>query len=73
MHLCAYSAGKTLAENLAALPGLKEGQEVILPVETPIKETGHLQVLDFFLAQQSWPFLLSLMLRLLSSPLYVTL
>ncbi len=37
-------AGKTLAENLAALPGLKAGQEVILPVETPIKATGHLQV-----------------------------
>ena len=44
VRLCACHAGQTLAENLAALPGLKEGQEVIMPVERPIKETGHLQV-----------------------------
>lgn len=38
-------AGKTLAENLAALPGLKEGQNVIVPLEKPIKSSGHLQIL----------------------------
>ncbi len=42
-------AGKTLAENLASLPGLKAGQEVILPLETPIKATGHLQARRVFL------------------------
>lgn len=42
---CMTVTGKTLAENLADLPGLKEGQEIIQPVEKPIKKTGHLRVL----------------------------
>jgi dihydroxy-acid dehydratase len=42
---CLTVTGKTLAENLAACPGLKEGQQVILPLETPIKSSGHLQIL----------------------------
>lgn len=42
---CMTVTGKTIAENLKDLPSLKEGQDVILPVETPIKETGHLQIL----------------------------
>ncbi|KAJ2827294.1 hypothetical protein IWW50_001960 [Coemansia erecta] len=37
--------GKTLAENLSALPGLREGQEIIFPRSAPIKATGHLQTL----------------------------
>lgn len=37
--------GKTLAESLGGLPGLAEGQQVILPLETPIKPSGHLQIL----------------------------
>jgi dihydroxy-acid dehydratase len=37
--------GKSLAENLAALPGFKSGQDVIHPVEKPIKSTGHLRIL----------------------------
>ncbi|KAJ2773031.1 hypothetical protein IWQ57_001496 [Coemansia nantahalensis] len=37
--------GKTLAENLRALPGLPEGQEIIHPAQRPIKATGHLQTL----------------------------
>ncbi|KAJ2709356.1 hypothetical protein H4R19_004295 [Coemansia spiralis] len=37
--------GKTLAENLRALPGLPEGQEIIYPAQRPIKATGHLQTL----------------------------
>lgn len=37
--------GKTLAENLEACPPLKEGQDVILPLDKPIKSSGHLQIL----------------------------
>ena len=42
---CLTVTGKTIAENLADLPGLKEGQDVIFPLETPIKRTGHIQIL----------------------------
>eukprot|EP00281_Chroomonas_sp_CCMP1168_P019524 CAMPEP_0206235242 /NCGR_PEP_ID=MMETSP0047_2-20121206/13043_1 /ASSEMBLY_ACC=CAM_ASM_000192 /TAXON_ID=195065 /ORGANISM="Chroomonas mesostigmatica_cf, Strain CCMP1168" /LENGTH=619 /DNA_ID=CAMNT_0053659429 /DNA_START=16 /DNA_END=1875 /DNA_ORIENTATION=+ len=37
--------GKTIARNLESLPGLTDGQKIILPVEAPIKKTGHLQIL----------------------------
>jgi dihydroxy-acid dehydratase len=37
------AAGKTVAENLESVPDLKEGQQVIMPLEQPIKATGHLQ------------------------------
>lgn len=37
--------GCTLAENLEKLDGLKEGQQIIYPIETPLKESGHLQIL----------------------------
>ena len=36
--------GKTLAENLESVPDLKEGQQVIMPIDQPIKESGHIQV-----------------------------
>ena len=42
---CMTCTGKTMAENLASCPDLSEGQEVIMPIEKPIKETGHLQTL----------------------------
>ncbi|MGY8768382.1 MAG: dihydroxy-acid dehydratase [Pirellulales bacterium] len=42
---CMTVTGKTLAENVADLPGLTEGQEVLRPVSNPIKETGHIQIL----------------------------
>jgi dihydroxy-acid dehydratase len=42
---CLTVTGKTVAENLAELPGLSEGQEVIRPLTNPIKETGHIQIL----------------------------
>ena len=42
---CLTVTGRTLAENLAELPGLAEGQEVVQRWDTPIKETGHLQIL----------------------------
>jgi dihydroxy-acid dehydratase len=47
---CLTVTGKTVAENLADLPGLKEGQEVIRPLENPIKESGHIQILKGNLA-----------------------
>ena len=37
--------GKTLEENLEELPGLDEDQQIIAPVEKPIKKTGHLELL----------------------------
>ena len=37
--------GETIAKNLEKLPGLTDGQKIILPVEDPIKKTGHLQIL----------------------------
>ncbi len=37
--------GKTLNENLESVRGLHEKQKVIVPVEKPIKETAHLQIL----------------------------
>jgi dihydroxy-acid dehydratase len=42
---CITVTGKTLAENLAALPGFQAGQDVIHPLEKPIKSSGHLRIL----------------------------
>jgi dihydroxy-acid dehydratase len=42
---CLTVTGKTLAENLASLPGLKEGQTIVRSVKDPIKPTGHIQIL----------------------------
>ncbi len=43
---CLTVTGKTLAENLAEAPDLDfDQQKIILPLETPIKQTGHLQIL----------------------------
>ncbi len=42
---CLTVTGKTIAENLADLPGLDAGQEIVHTVENPIKSTGHLQIL----------------------------
>ncbi len=42
---CLTVTGKTVAENLAELPGLAKGQEVIRPLTNPIKPTGHIQIL----------------------------
>ncbi|MES2278925.1 MAG: dihydroxy-acid dehydratase [Bacteroidota bacterium] len=43
---CLTVTGKTLAENLADIPAIDfDTQKVILPVERPIKATGHLQIL----------------------------
>ena len=37
--------GKTLEENLKAFPSLPQGQEVIRPLDRPIKVSGHLEIL----------------------------
>jgi len=42
---CMTVTGRTLAENVADLPGLAEGQEVIRPWDDPIKASGHIQIL----------------------------
>ncbi len=43
---CLTVTGKTIAENVADVPGLDfDKQKIILPLETPIKATGHLQIL----------------------------
>ncbi len=47
---CLTVTGKTVAENLASLPGLQPGQDVFLPIEKPIKPTGHIQILKGNLA-----------------------
>jgi len=47
---CLTVSGKTVAENLAQVPGLTEGQEIIRPIENPIKATGHIQILKGNLA-----------------------
>nr|WP_262899819.1 dihydroxy-acid dehydratase [Robertkochia marina] len=44
--------GKTLAENLLDVDDLEEGQEIIKPVEAPVKETGHLRILTGNLATE---------------------
>ena len=43
---CITVTGKTIAENLESVPEINfETQKIILPVENPIKATGHLQIL----------------------------
>ncbi|WP_394420883.1 dihydroxy-acid dehydratase [Tenacibaculum mesophilum] len=49
---CLTVTGKTVAENLVAVPSLTEGQEVIKPTEQPIKATGHLRMLYGNLAKE---------------------
>jgi dihydroxy-acid dehydratase len=49
---CLTVTGKTIAENLAGVPDLKEGQDIIHPVSAPLKDTGHLRILYGNLAEQ---------------------
>lgn len=42
---CLTVTGKTIAENLAEVPSLKEGQQVIMPLENPKRKDGPLIVL----------------------------
>ena len=47
---CLTVTGKTLAENLADVAPLKEGQDIISPVNDPIKASGHIRILKGNLA-----------------------
>ncbi len=47
---CMTVTGRTVAENLAHLPGLQDGQDVVRSWEDPIKETGHIQIMRGSLA-----------------------
>jgi dihydroxy-acid dehydratase len=49
---CLTVTGRTLAENLAELPGLAAGQTVVRPLSDPLKETGHIQILRGSLAPE---------------------
>ncbi|MBL8819531.1 MAG: dihydroxy-acid dehydratase [Planctomyces sp.] len=42
---CMTVTGKTIAENLAPLPGLTPGQSIIQPIEKPIKSSGHIRIM----------------------------
>ncbi len=47
---CMTVTGNTLAENIADLPPLVAGQEVIQPVESPVLPRGHIRILSGNLA-----------------------
>jgi dihydroxy-acid dehydratase len=42
---CLTVTGKTVEENVAELPGLKDGQDLVHPLSNPIKRTGHIRIL----------------------------
>jgi dihydroxy-acid dehydratase len=42
---CMTVTGKTIAENLADLPNLAEGQGIVRKLKEPLKKTGHLHIL----------------------------
>jgi dihydroxy-acid dehydratase len=47
---CMTVTGRTLAENLAGVPGLSSGQEIIRPIERPVLARGHIRILTGNLA-----------------------
>lgn len=49
---CLTVTGKTIAENLAQVPSLSEGQDVVRPLDNPIKATGHIRILYGNLAKE---------------------
>ncbi len=49
---CMTITGKTIAENLANSLGLQQGQEIIRPLNNPIKASGHIQILHGNLAPE---------------------
>jgi dihydroxy-acid dehydratase len=49
---CLTVTGKTISENLAEVPSLKEDQDIIQPFDRPLKATGHLQILYGNLAEE---------------------
>jgi dihydroxy-acid dehydratase len=49
---CLTVTGKTISENLQNVPSLNPTQKVIVPIEKPLKQTGHIQILFGNLAEQ---------------------
>jgi dihydroxy-acid dehydratase len=49
---CLTVTGKTVAENLASVPDLEEGQEVIFEIKNALKSTGNIQILYGNLASE---------------------
>lgn len=49
---CLTVTGKTIADNLAELPELQPNQQVIMPLDKPIKASGHIQILFGNLAKE---------------------
>lgn len=50
---CMTVTGKTIAENLASVPDIDfDAQQVILPLERPLKANGHIQILYGNLAEK---------------------
>ena len=47
---CKTVTGQTIAENLETLPGLMSGQTILMPIDQPIKNTSHIQILKGNLA-----------------------
>ena len=42
---CLTVTGRTLGENLEALPGFKEGQDIVHPLEKPLHYHGHIRIM----------------------------
>jgi len=49
---CITVTGKTIAENIADLPGLADQQEIVHDLEHPIKPSGHIRILRGNLAPE---------------------
>ncbi|MBF4473393.1 dihydroxy-acid dehydratase [Flavobacterium sp. HJJ] len=49
---CLTVTGKTIAENLANVPDLQDGQEVVFEIQKALKSTGNIQVLYGNLAEE---------------------
>ena len=47
---CMTVTGKTIGDNLAGLPALSEGQDVLRPLDKPFKSSGHIRILKGNLA-----------------------
>lgn len=47
---CLTVTGNTIRENLADLPGLKQGQTIIAGLDKPLKDSGHIRILKGNLA-----------------------
>ena len=49
---CITVTGKSLSENLAEFPDLSHNQKIIMTIERPIKNSGHIRILKGNLAQE---------------------